>query len=123
MVMLWTSKGTLSLLNVLCKFLSTSYNIARLKKSMFSILFIVALFYISYFPFLVFVGLHFSRQNHSQVALVFTFSYIFMFLSSSLNPLLYVWRIKDNRTGVKQLSAKLAKPMQNFIGIVKAPMN
>ena len=46
-----------------------------------------------------------------------------MFLSSSLNPLLYVWRIKDIRTGVKQLSAKLAKQMQNFSGIVNARSN
>ena len=82
-------------------------NLAKYKKSVFSILFIVALFYISYLPFLVFVGLYLSRQNHSEVALAFIFSMIFMFLSSSVNPLLYVWRINDIRDGVKQLLKNL----------------
>ena len=77
--------------------------LAKYKKSVFSIIFIVALFYISYLPFLVFVGIYLSRQNHSEVNLAFIFSMIFMFLSSSVNPLLYVWRMKAIRDGVKQL--------------------
>ena len=82
-------------------------NLAKYKKSVFSILLIVALFYISYLPFLVFVGLHLSRRNHSEVALAFSFSVMFMFLSSSLNPVLYVWRMSDIRNGVRQLLKQL----------------
>ena len=82
-------------------------NLAKYKKSVFSILLIVALFYISYLPFLVFVGLHLSRLNHSEVALAFSFSVIFMVLSSSLNPILYVWRMSEIRNGVKQLLKQL----------------
>ena len=82
-------------------------NLAKYKNSVFSILFIVALFYISYMPFLAFVGLYLSRRNHSEVALVFKSSMIFIFLSSSLNPLLYLWRMRDIRNGVKQLLKKL----------------
>ena len=85
----------------------TAINLAKYKKSVFSILLIVMLFYISYLPFLVFVGLYISQQNNSEVALAFTFSMIFMFLSSSLNPLLCVWRMNDIRTGVKQLLRQL----------------
>ena len=82
-------------------------NFAKYKKSVFSILLIVALFYISYFPFLVFVGLHLSHRNHSEVAMAFSFSMIFMFLSSSLNPVLYVWRMSDIRNAVRQLLKQL----------------
>jgi len=66
----------------------TTINLAKYKKSVFSILFIVVLFYINYLPFLVFVGLNLSQQNNSEVALAF--SMIFMFLSFLLNPLLCV---------------------------------
>ena len=88
------------------KFWSNGDKLGKVQEIRVSILFIVMLFYI-YLTFLVFVGLYLSLQNHSEVALAFTFSMIFMFLSSSLNPLLYVWRMNDIRTGVKQLLRQL----------------
>ena len=82
-------------------------DLAKYKKSVFSILYIVLLFYLSYLPFLVFLGVHSSFQNHSQVELAFLVANFFFFLSSSVNPLIYLCRMNDIRNGVKQLLKKL----------------
>jgi len=82
-------------------------DLAKYKKSVYSILYIVLLFYLSYLPFLVFLGVHTSLQNHSQVELAFLVANVFFFLSSSVNPLIYLCRMNDIRNGVKQLLKKL----------------
>ena len=84
-------------------YVQQAINSAKYKKSVLTILLIVALFYISYLPFLVFIGLDISRGSHSKIALAYSFSLIFMFLSSSLNPLLYFWRMKDIRNEIRHL--------------------
>ena len=78
-------------------------NMAKYKKSVFSILYIVLLFYISYCPFIVFFGIYRSLRGHSVVELLYVMSLTSVFLSSSLNPLIYLWRMNDIRNGVKQL--------------------
>ena len=78
-------------------------NLAKYKKSVFSILYIVLLFYISYSPFIVFFGIYRSLRGHSVVELIYVMSLASVFLSSSLNPLIYLWRMNDIRNGVKQL--------------------
>ena len=78
-------------------------NLAKYKKSVFSILYIVLLFYISYLPFIVFFGIYSSLKNHPVVELLYVTSLNSVFLSSALNPLIYIWRISDIRNGLKQL--------------------
>ena len=78
-------------------------NLAKYKKSMFSILYIVLLFYISYSPFVVFFGVYRSFKNHPVVEVAYVMSLTSVFLSSSLNPLIYLWRMNEIRNGVKQL--------------------
>ena len=82
-------------------------DLAKYKKSVFSILYIVLLFYLSYLPFLVFLGVHNSFQNHSEVELAFLVANFFFFLSSSVNPLIYLCRMNDIRNGVRLLLKKL----------------
>ena len=84
-------------------YVQQAINSAKYKKSVLTILLIVVLFYISYLPFLVFVGLDVSHESHSKIALAYSFSMIFMFLSSALNPLLYFWRMKDIRNEIRHL--------------------
>ena len=78
-------------------------NLAKFKKSVFSILYIVLLFCISYLPFLVFFGFYRFLKDDSVIELGFVISLVFLFLSSSLNPFIYLWRMNDIRNGVKQL--------------------
>jgi len=78
-------------------------NLAKYKKSVFSILYIVLLFYFSYLPFIVFFGIYRSLKSHPVVELVYVMSLNSVFLSSALNPLIYLWRMSDIRNGLKQL--------------------
>ena len=60
------------------KLWSTSYISASLKKICFRYCRLQLFFYISYFPFLVFVGLHLSRQNHSDI-FIFCLRHLILF--------------------------------------------
>lgn len=84
----------------------TAIDLAKYKKSVFSILYILGVFYISYLPFIVFIGLSF-HYNHSDLEMAFIISLMFLFLSSALNPLICLWRMNDIRNGVKQLLRRL----------------
>ena len=81
-------------------------DLAKYKKSVFSILYILGVFHISYLPFILFIGLSFY-YNHSDLEMLFIISLMFLFVSSSLNPFICLWRINDIRNGAKQLLRRL----------------
>ena len=78
----------------------TSINLAKYKRSVISILYILALFSVSFLPiifssfFLGSVGVNGETLKAQLVC------FVFMFLSSSVNPGLYIWRMTDVRYGV-----------------------
>ena len=78
-------------------------NLAKYKKSVFTILYILALLFASVLPLLVFVGLSLFSFNRFIRDLTFQIALTFSYLSSSLNPLMYLWRMTDIRSGVKKL--------------------
>ena len=85
----------------------SSINLAKYKKSVFTILYILTLLFVSVIPLLIFAGLSVFKYNPSDLQLVFVIAIMFSFLSSSLNPLIYLWRMNDIRDGVKQLLNQL----------------
>ena len=87
-------------------FSQPAIDLAKYKKSVASMLYIFLLFSMCFLPFAV----------SSAVALITTaevtekamnISLVLVFLSSSLNPGLYIWRMRDIRRGLKQLLAGL----------------
>ena len=73
---------------------------------MFSILYILGVFYVSYSPYLVVTGIFiFKGYEESEVAHMICMT--FLFLSSSLNPVIYICRMDDVRQEVKILLKKL----------------
>ena len=82
-------------------FLQPAINFAKYKKSVFSILYIVVIFYIGYLPMAITLGLMMISQKH--MILSFYVSIVLVFLCSSLNPLLYLWRMRDIRQEVRKL--------------------
>lgn len=80
-------------------------NVAKLKRSLRSIFYILALFSLTVLPVVVMMTLiltnKFSRSD--EIQMVFDISLSIYFSSSSLNPVLYLWRMKDIRNGVKHL--------------------
>ena len=82
-----------------------SIDLAKYKKSVFTILYILGIFYVIFLPFLVITGLFIVNSN-TGFEVVFMMSALVLFISSSLNPVIYIWRMNDIRNGVKELLRK-----------------
>ena len=83
-------------------------NIARYKKTVYSVAWIQFAMLACYGPRIVLVFLlHFGNIDHStEIRIVDEVSFCLIFLNSSLNPVLYCWRIKDVRQEVKNTIRK-----------------
>ncbi|XP_078344055.1 adenosine receptor A2b-like [Oculina patagonica] len=81
-------------------------NLAKYKKSVISILYIVLLFSFCFLPYLVCMWVYLTLGYNLQIAIASLVSAILVFSSSSLNPVLYVWRMNDIRNGVKKILCK-----------------
>ena len=55
----------------------------------------------------------FVLENWKMIIVSFYVSTVFVFLSSSLNPLLYLWRMKDIRNEVTKLVKQKLSCMEN----------
>ena len=77
--------------------------LAKYKKSLLSILYILVLFSFSFLPVAVMLFLLVKLNKSVETWEPYHVSLVFLFLSSSLNPGLYIWRMKDIRDGVKSL--------------------
>ncbi|XP_078344061.1 adenosine receptor A1-like [Oculina patagonica] len=84
-------------------------NFEKYKKSIFSILFILAVFYIGYIPVLIALGLQLVSNNQALTVTLLDVSMVCIFLSSSLNPILYLWRMKDIRKEIRQLVKRILR--------------
>ena len=88
-------------------FRQSSIDFAKYKKSVFSILYILLVFYTGYLPMLISLLLFVALNASDFTILFFDVSMVLLFLSSSLNPLLYLWRMKDIRDDVRQLVQRI----------------
>ena len=77
-------------------------NFVKYKKSVYMILYILCVFYIGYVPFIIALTLSFFVVRE-KLHLLFDISILFMFLASSMNPLIVLWRMKDIRDEVTKL--------------------
>ena len=83
-------------------------NLEKYKRSVCSILCIIAIFYISYLPILIPLIMSSFTLTHPDVELLFfNVSVLLLFLSSSLNPLIFLSRMKDLRYEVAQLGKRI----------------
>ena len=85
-------------------FAQPTINFEKYTKSVFSILYILVIFYIGYFPMTISLWLlSFGKKNFKIITGSFYVAMVLVFLSSSLNPLLYLCRMKDIRDEVRKL--------------------
>ena len=82
-------------------------NMTKYRKSVFTILLLLALFYLCYLPLVLNIVLLLLWKISPQLITAFRISAMLIFLSSALNPCLYFWRIREIRNGVKQLANKM----------------
>ena len=80
-------------------------NFAKYKNSVFTVLYILAVFYVCYFPlaiahvlFIIWDSIYEPVREPFLDVL-----FVLVFLSSSLNPILYLWRMSDIRNEVTRL--------------------
>ena len=80
-------------------------NLAKYKKSVVTILYILALFSCCFLPVIICLVVAAAANVDDLLVLnvAFTLSLVLLFFSSSLNPVLYLWRMNDIRNGAKQL--------------------
>ena len=78
-------------------------DLAKYKKSVAWMLYIVVLLSFCFLPYVFITAIKLSLGDSLGMDVAYTLSSIPVFLSSSLNPGLYLWRMKDIRNGVKQL--------------------
>ena len=81
-------------------------DILKYKKSMTSILYILGVFYVSYSPYPV-VTVIFILKGYEDLEVAHVILTMFLFLSSSLNPVIYIYRMNEVRNEVKNLIKKL----------------
>lgn len=79
-------------------------DLAKYKKSIATMIYILLLFSICFVPYIISTVMYYGVSRMTlETYFSFRVSVVFLFLSSSLNPALYIWRMRDIRHGVKQL--------------------
>ena len=76
-------------------------NMARYKKMVSSIAWVQLALLICYLPYAVLNSLSFYDILHIDIGRAIEVTFSFLFLNSSLNPILYCWKIKDVRQALK----------------------
>ena len=84
-------------------------NIARYKKTVYSIAWVQLALLICYFPFSLmgFLGLLGKVHFSTEISILSELFVTLLYLNSSLNPALYCWRIRDVRQEVKNIIRKI----------------
>ena len=85
---------------------ATSLNIAWNQKAVSSALWLQLTLVACYFPFGIVDAVRAQNNNSSTVFLVREFTLVLVYLNSSLNPILYCWKIREVRLAVKDIIRK-----------------
>ena len=84
----------------------SAIDLEKYKKSVATLLYIFLLFSICFLPFAISSAVALKTTAQASKSVI-SLSLVLVFLSSSLNPGLYIWRMRDIRRGLKQLLASL----------------
>ena len=82
-------------------------NIARYRKAVYSALWVQVTLVVCYLPVVIVVALTPQRGIPISMYLTRQFTITVVFLNSSLNPLLYCWKIREVRQAVKETLKRL----------------
>ena len=81
----------------------TSYQPRKVQEIVFTILYILAAFYICFLPIAIAMALALVHPINKVISLFFAVAAILVYLYPLLNPFLYLWRMNDIRNEVRQL--------------------
>ena len=83
-------------------------NLARYKKAVYSALWVQVLLVICYLPYNIAIALSSQKEMSLSTYLAIIFTGTTVSLNSSLNPLLYCWKIREVRQAVKETLRQLS---------------
>ena len=83
-------------------------NIARYRKAVYSALWVQGTLVVCYLPFVIVGALASQRGISLSVYLAWQFTGALVLLNSSLNPLLYCWKMREVRKAVKETLKQLS---------------
>ena len=78
-------------------------NLAKYKKSIATIIYVLLLFTVCFLPYVVSSGIYISLRFSPEILVADRVTMVALFLSPALNPGLYLWRMNDIRNGVRQV--------------------
>ena len=82
-------------------------NIARYKKTVYSIAWVQLALLICYFPYILIRWLSVKPSYSPEIYILSELFVTLIYLNSSLNPALYCWRIRDVRQEVKKMICQI----------------
>ena len=82
-------------------------NIARYRKAVYSALWVQGTLVICYLPYVIVVALQPQRGTTLSIYRAQQFTTTLVYLNSSLNPMLYCWKIREVRQAVKETLRQL----------------
>ena len=86
----------------------TGFNLEKYQKSVYTILWIMALFLFGFSPYAFSTVLtELLNVSYETSVAVLHLSTTLILMTSSLNPLLYIWRLREIREEVKQVNRKI----------------
>ena len=83
-------------------------NLARYKKAVYSALWVQVILVICYLPYNIAIALSSQKEMSLSTYLAIIFTGTTVSLNSSLNPLLYCWKIREVRQAVKETLRQLS---------------
>ena len=85
----------------------TVFNMKKYKKSVFTMLYVLAMFLVCYIPFLTVMAVRIMVGYNSLIKMAYEWGATVVYLNSTLNPLLYWIRMQDIRAAAYNLLRKL----------------
>ena len=78
-------------------------DIFRLRKSSLSMFYVYLICLLCYLPYISLAVVYPVIKGEPSLSIAFEISWTFVYINSSLNPLLYSWRLKEIRSAIKKI--------------------
>ena len=89
-------------------------NFARLKKSVVALFYVYLVFLICYFPRFVILAARLIQGPHLTVKKSTIYSWTLVFLNSSLNPVIYCWKMRHIRHAIMKILRHIIRRYRTF---------
>jgi len=91
-----------------CRILNAGLlNSLRLRNSSLAMFYVYLIFFLCYLPYISLAVTYPLFKGSISLSIAFEFSWTFVYINSSLNPLLYSWRLKEIRLAVKKILCRI----------------